>query len=154
MNKGFCYETKMGKISIVDNGQSITYIDFGEKFEEVVEIKETLLLKEAFKQLNEYFDGKRRNFDLPLELKGTEFQKRVWRELTNIPYGETKTYKQIAAEVGNEKAARAIGMANNKNPISIVIPCHRVIGSNKKLVGYAGGLDIKEKLLELEKINC
>lgn len=153
MKTGFCYETNIGKIAIVDNGIAITFLDFGDKFEEEVEIKESILIKEAFKQLNEYFEGKRKEFNLPLDPKGTDFQKRVWNALLNIPYGETRTYKEIAIEVGNEKGARAVGMANNKNPISIIIPCHRVIGSNKKLVGYAGGLHIKEQLLSLERLN-
>lgn len=87
------------------------------------------------------------------ELKGTEFQKKVWKQLTYIPYGETRTYKEIAVAIGNPKASRAVGMANNKNPITIVVPCHRVVGSNGKMVGYAGGLDMKKKLLDLEKRN-
>lgn len=153
MQTGFCYESNMGKIIIVDNGVAITCIDFGDKFEEEVEIKESVLTKETFKQLSEYFNGKRKEFNLPLDPVGTKFQKSVWMALLNIPYGETRTYKEIAIKVGNEKGARAVGMANNKNPISIIIPCHRVIGSNKKLVGYAGGLHIKEKLLDLERLN-
>lgn len=102
-------------------------------------------------QLNEYFKGERKHFDLPLKPLGTEFQKRVWKALMNIPYGETKSYKEIAIEVGSPKACRAVGSANNKNPIPIIIPCHRVIGSTGKLVGFAGGLNLKEKLLNLEQ---
>lgn len=113
--------------------------------------QETALLLEAKKQLSEYFSGKRKVFDLPLNPKGTDFQKKVWQALCKIPYGETFSYKKVAQKIGNEKACRAVGMANNKNPIAIIVPCHRVIGENGKLVGYAGGLDIKEKLLELEK---
>lgn len=90
---------------------------------------------------------------MPIETIGTEFQKKVWNELRNIPYGQTKTYKDIALAIKNEKACRAIGNANNKNPLPIIIPCHRVIGSNGKLVGYSGGLDIKEKLLNIENIE-
>lgn len=89
----------------------------------------------------EYLNGKRKTFDIKYEINGTEFQKKVWEELTHIPYGETSTYKEIAVAVGNPKASRAVGMANNKNPISIVVPCHRVIGSDGKLVGYAGGFE-------------
>ena len=111
------------------------------------------MIKECFKQLKEYFEGSRREFDLPIEMNGTQFQKKVWKELLKIPYGETRSYKDIAISIGNEKACRAIGMANNKNHIPIIIPCHRVIGSNGKLVGYAGGIDIKEKLLNIEKID-
>jgi methylated-DNA-[protein]-cysteine S-methyltransferase len=101
-------------------------------------------------QLEEYFAGKRTEFDLPIDLYGTPFQKAVWMELTRIPYGETRSYKEIALAIGAAKAVRAIGGANNRNPIPIIIPCHRVIGSNGALVGYGGGLPIKEYLLGLE----
>ncbi|RXJ00630.1 methylated-DNA--[protein]-cysteine S-methyltransferase [Anaerobacillus alkaliphilus] len=101
-------------------------------------------------QLNEYFTGKRLKFDLPIDLIGTKFQCLVWEALKKIEYGETKSYKQIAQEIGAPKAVRAIGGANNKNPIPIIIPCHRVIGSNGALVGYGGGVDKKEILLEIE----
>ena len=110
-------------------------------------------MKNAKKQLDEYFAGIRKEFDIPIKLEGTDFQIKVWKELLKIPYGETCTYLDIAKHIGNPKAYRAVGMANNKNKIMIIIPCHRVIGSNKKLVGYAGGLDVKEKLLKLEKEN-
>lgn len=103
--------------------------------------------------MDEYFNRKRKNFDLPLAPKGTEFQKKVWEELRKIPYSKTCSYKDIAIKLGNEMCCRAVGMANNKNPIAIFIPCHRVIGANGKLVGYAGGLSIKERLLEIEKEN-
>ena len=99
----------------------------------------------------EYFAGKRQNFSLPLELEGTEFQKKVWQALQKIPYGQTKTYGQIAKEIGKKKAVRAVGNANHNNPIAIIIPCHRVIGANGKLTGYHGGLEKKEFLLTLEK---
>ncbi len=105
----------------------------------------------AYEQLTEYFNGKRREFDLPYFTNGTAFQERVWRALTQIPYGQTISYKQLAATVGNEKACRAVGGANNKNPISIIIPCHRVVGARGDLVGYGGGLDMKAVLLELER---
>lgn len=151
MISGFCYETVIGEITIIDNGEAIIELDFGNNLNKDIEIKETELIKKVKKQLDEYFNGERKEFNLPLEPKGTEFQRKVWKALTNIPYGRTKTYKEIAIEVGNEKACRAVGMANNKNPIAIIIPCHRVIGSNNKLVGYAGGLELKEKLLSLER---
>ena len=109
------------------------------------------LHREAAKQLGEYFSGERREFDLPLHPTGTPFQLAVWQALRTIPYGETRSYGQIAAAVENPKASRAVGMANNHNPISIIIPCHRVIGSTGKLVGYGGGLAVKRALLELEK---
>ena len=95
-------------------------------------------------------DGKRKVFDLPLSLKGTDFQKQVWQALRDIPYGETRSYKQIAVAIGNPKAVRAVGMANNRNPLLIVVPCHRVIGTDGKMVGYAAGVDKKEFLLRLE----
>ncbi|ASJ52181.1 [Fe-S]-binding protein [Brevibacillus formosus] len=102
-------------------------------------------------QLEEYFAGKRKSFDVPTVLYGTPFQKAVWNELSNIPYGETRSYKDIALAIGAAKAVRAIGGANNRNPIPVIIPCHRVIGSNGSLVGYGGGLSIKEYLLSLEE---
>ena len=153
MKNMFYYNTKLGRIGIEENGTAITRLDFINKDvqEEIIEENETALLKEAIKQLNEYLDGKRSSFDLPLEPKGTEFQKKVWNALKEIPFGETRSYGEIAKIIGNEKAARAVGMANNKNPIAIIVPCHRVIGANGKLVGYAGGVDLKEKLLNLEK---
>ena len=116
-------------------------------------IKETTLIKKAASQLFEYLNGKRRDFNLPLLKEGTDFQISVWNELLKIPYGETRSYKDIAIAINNEKAVRAVGMANNRNKIPIFIPCHRVIGSKKKLVGYGGGLEIKEFLLNLEKRN-
>lgn len=105
----------------------------------------------AMDQLCEYFDGSRQIFSLPLEPRGTEFQRRVWKALCEIPYGETRSYAEIAVSVGNPKGCRAVGMANHRNPISIFIPCHRVIGTDGSLVGYGGGIDIKRYLLDLEK---
>lgn len=115
---------------------------------EVVECSETL---HPFReQLEDYFSGKRQSFDVPLDLCGTVFQKKVWNALTTIGYGETRSYKEIAQSIGAPKAVRAIGGANNVNPVPIIIPCHRVIGSNGNMVGYGGGLDKKELLLSLE----
>lgn len=111
------------------------------------------VLEKAERQLDEYFAGERKVFNLPLAPKGTEFQKKVWAALCDIPYGETRSYGEIAAAVGNPKASRAVGMANHRNPISIIVPCHRVIGADGRLVGFGGGLWIKEKLLKLEKEN-
>lgn len=155
MKNLFYYNTAIGKIGIAEDGNFITdiYFENEDGVKDAAQINETSLIKEAIKQLTEYFEGDRNTFDLLIEPAGTEFQKKVWQALREIPYGETRTYKQIAAAVGNDKASRAVGMANNKNPISIIIPCHRVIGSNNKLVGYAGGLNIKEFLLNLEKNN-
>lgn len=110
----------------------------------------SFVLDEAEKQLQAYFSGTRRDFDLPLAPVGTPFQRAVWDALRAIPYGETRTYAQLAASVGRPKACRAVGMANNRNPIAILIPCHRVIGADGSLTGYAGGLDAKKTLLALE----
>ena len=107
-------------------------------------------IRRAFDQISEYLAGRRREFDLPLKAAGTDFQRKVWEVLSSIPYGERRSYKQVAAQVGNPRAVRAVGMANNRNPLPIVVPCHRVVGSDGKLVGYAGGLGIKEFLLGLE----
>ncbi|MCR1951112.1 MULTISPECIES: methylated-DNA--[protein]-cysteine S-methyltransferase [unclassified Clostridium] len=155
MKSIFYYETIIGEIGIADNGKGITniYIKDKLKIEKDIEVKETKLIKEAASQLNEYLSGSREDFSIPFDLEGTEFQVKVWNELIKIPYGETRTYKEIAEKIGNPKAARAIGMANNKNPILIMIPCHRVVGKNKSLVGYAGGLEMKEMLLEIEHKN-
>ena len=109
------------------------------------------LQREVDKQMKEYFEGERKEFDLPLRPEGTDFQKKVWNALLEIPFGETRSYQDIANAVGSPKACRAVGMANHQNPIIIVIPCHRVIGKSGKLVGYGGGLSMKEKLLLLEK---
>lgn len=114
-------------------------------------LQTTGLLSMATIQLDEYFQGKRTTFSLPFKLTGTPFQLAVWKELQNIPYGQTTSYKEIAQKINKPKAYRAVGMANNKNPLPIIIPCHRVIGSNGKLIGYAGGLKLKNYLLELEK---
>lgn len=114
-------------------------------------LQTTELLSMATIQLDEYFQGKRTTFSLPFKLTGTPFQLTVWKELQNIPYGQTTSYKEIAQKINKPKAYRAVGMANNKNPLPIIIPCHRVIGSNGKLIGYAGGLNLKNYLLELEQ---
>jgi methylated-DNA-[protein]-cysteine S-methyltransferase len=108
------------------------------------------LLLEAERQLNEYFEGKRKKFSVKLDFAGTEFQKAVWNALLTIPYGETRSYGEIAGQIGNPKAVRAVGAANGKNPISIIAPCHRVIGANGKLTGFAGGLAAKSRLLWIE----
>lgn len=114
-------------------------------------IKEAAPFQEVQLQLAEYLLGQRREFDLPLNMYGTEFQKKVWEALRTIPFGETRTYGDIARQVDNPKGVRAVGGANNKNPIPIIIPCHRVIGSNGQLVGFGGGLDLKQRLLDLEQ---
>ena len=154
----YFYDTKIKELGILGIGADdnrITNLFFEFETENVKKnkdytIKETPLIKKAATQLFEYLNGKRKNFDLPLLKDGTDFQVSVWNELIKIPYGETRSYKDIAIAINNEKAVRAVGMANNRNKISIFIPCHRVIGMNKKLVGYGGGLQIKEFLLNLE----
>lgn len=118
---------------------------------EPVEDRQHPMLHKVKQQLQEYFAGQRQQFDLPLDFQGTAFQQQVWQALLSIPYGETRSYKEIAVQLGNEKAVRAVGAANGKNPISIIAPCHRVIGSSGALVGFAGGLDKKQILLSLEQ---
>ncbi len=150
-------KTPIGIITVKEKSNKIIELQLNSNLvkplKENEQIKETPLLIETERQLIEYFNKKRTKFELPIEPKGTEFMKKVWKELINIPYGETRTYGQIAKNIGNEKASRAVGRANNKNPIPIIIPCHRVIGANNKLIGYALGLDKKEFLLNLEKNN-
>ncbi|EIW16398.1 MULTISPECIES: methylated-DNA--[protein]-cysteine S-methyltransferase [Pelosinus] len=148
----FFYQTNIGEIGIAENKGAITNLFIkNEHIPQEVVVKETAVLKEAGKQLMEYFAGKRKSFTLPLAPEGTEFQKKVWKALQEIPCGETRSYKDVARSIGQPKASRAIGMANNKNPMLILIPCHRVIGANGNLVGYAAGLQVKEYLLKLEK---
>ena len=150
--------TTVGDVYIVARGQKIVAVHIGEEDLNKEENRENLLyddqaplLKEAKSQMEEYFSAKRKSFELPLEEKGTPFQISVWDKLKNIPYGETKSYQEIAEEIGNSNAVRAIGQANKANKLPIIIPCHRVIGKNKSLTGYAGKrTDIKEKLLSLE----
>ncbi len=151
MKNIYFYETEIGKISILENGRSIIGLYFASGIiPNSAKVVETELIREAKKQLDEYFAGKREDFHIALEPNGTEFQQKVWKALENIPYGETCSYAEVAKNIGNPKAYRAVGMANNKNPIPIFIPCHRVIGKNGKLVGYGGGLDIKKYLLDIE----
>ena len=117
-------------------------------------VEETsIVIEETKRQLGEYFSGKREIFDIPLCMAGTDFQKSVWKALLQIPYGETASYAEQAKQIGNEKAVRAVASANGANAISIFIPCHRIIGSNGTLTGYAGGLDTKAKLLEIERVE-
>lgn len=151
----YSYKTPLGTLTLAEENNELTNCSFGNspKLPQNAEIKETKLIKEAWRQLRQYFNGERKTFDLPLAPRGTAFQQAAWQALLTIPYGQTASYKDMAIQVGNPKACRAVGMANNKNPIGIIIPCHRVIGSNGKLVGYAGGLDIKKKLLDLEKLH-
>lgn len=151
---GTTMKTPVGGLLICEDGNGICGVYFGNVLPDEAVREETPLLKEAVKQLNEYFAGERREFTLPLSMEGTAFQKRVWEALCAIPYGETRTYGQIAAQIENPGGSRAVGMANHNNPVAIIVPCHRVVGAGGKLTGYAGGLGIKRALLELEGISC
>ncbi|WP_270647437.1 methylated-DNA--[protein]-cysteine S-methyltransferase [Paeniclostridium hominis] len=145
----YYYDSPIGILEISTTEEeliSILYVD--EKRENTEHPK---ILKEVIKQIQEYFNGDRKEFDIKFKLKGTEFQEKVWNALTHIPYGETVSYKYIATKIGNEKAVRAVGNTNGRNVINIVVPCHRVIGSNKSLTGYGGGLDRKLWLLQHEE---
>lgn len=144
------YDTTHGQFTIACNDFAVVGVYFGVRIPNGFKEQKTELMDRTACELTEYFDGKRTQFDIPLSLHGTPFQKAVWEALCHIPYGETRSYKEIAAAVGNPKASRAIGMANNKNPIPLLVPCHRVIGASGLLVGYAGGLELKKKLLQLE----
>ena len=146
------YESPVGMLGIAENGTAITGLFFGNTmpFGEW-QLRNTPLLAQAVDQLEAYFSGERTTFDLPLDAEGTVFQRSVWEALRRIPYGETRSYGQIAEAIGKPKAGRAVGMANHRNPIAIIIPCHRVIGSDGSLVGYGGGLNVKTFLLRLEQ---
>ena len=144
-------ESPIGVLALVEKEETLKEIRFGGEIHQGEEEMETPFLRRAAGELREYFQGTRREFSIPMAPEGTEFQKKVWKALTAIPYGETRSYGEIAKIVGNDKASRAVGMANHNNPIPILIPCHRVIGKSGKLTGYAGGLDKKTALLELER---
>lgn len=149
------YNSPVGKLGIIEQNQRITNLFFcginDPNLEHVTE-RMTPTIKKAILELSEYFSGQLKIFDLPVEPFGTKFQVSVWRELTKIPYGQTCTYSNIAQMIGRPMACRAVGNANNRNPISIIIPCHRVVGKNNPW-GYAGGRDAKEFLINLEKHN-
>lgn len=148
----FVYPTPMGRITIASDGAHITQLVFGPAELEGA-CTPTALTNDAANQVQEYLAGKRKHFDLPLKASGTDFQKRVWSALEEIPYGQTRTYQEIACAIDAPRAMRAVGGANNKNPLPLFVPCHRVIGKNGDLVGYAAGLKIKQFLLDLEASN-
>ena len=150
--KAVCYlETPVGKLGVAQEGAGITDVFFTQDAPPLgAKQGGTPLLDRAVQELREYFAGVRREFDLPLAPQGTAFQRAVWEALRAIPYGQTRSYAQIAAQIGRPTACRAVGGANHCNPIAIIIPCHRVVGASGALTGYAGGLDIKEYLLRLE----
>lgn len=141
------YQSPLGPMHFIEEDENLIEVGFGDR----TETSSTPLLKEAIRQMDAYFRHALIEFDLPLRTVGTEFQMKVWQALQTIPYGETCSYRDIARIIGNIKAVRAVGGANNKNPVAIIIPCHRVIGKNGKLVGYGGGLDKKAWLLAFEK---
>lgn len=142
------YKSPVGKLLIVANDDALTRVDWCEH--DVLETGSNIIIEKTIQQLDKYFSGESKSFDLPLDPSGTDFQKKAWMALRGIPYAQTISYKQQAEKIGNAKAVRAIGAANGKNPISIIVPCHRVIGSDGKLTGYAGGVDTKLGLLEHE----
>ena len=150
MNKLFTdyIDTPIGFIEVKASDNGLVSIAFVEAMDE--DCRSNQHTNEAIQQLTEYFDGKRKQFNLHLDAKGTEFQDTVWRALVDVPYGETTSYAEIAKRIGRPKAMRAVGAANGRNPLAIVVPCHRIIGSSGKLVGYASGLERKTFLLNLE----
>ena len=149
-------DSPVGRLKLVAHDQALVAVLWENenpkrvRLAELIEQPQHPILLATQQQLNEYFAGTRQQFNLPLDFEGTEFQQKVWQALLSIPFGETRSYKQIAEQIGNVKAVRAVGAANGKNPISIIAPCHRVVGANGKLVGFAGGLDNKDILLKLE----
>ncbi|MCL1820257.1 MAG: methylated-DNA--[protein]-cysteine S-methyltransferase [Oscillospiraceae bacterium] len=143
----YLYKSPIGDLFIKTDSEALVYLGFAD---DDTPNRNAALTERVVSQLDEYFAGKRREFDIPIKLYGTMFQMAVWAGLMQIPYGKTVSYAQLAAMIGKPKAARAVGGANHVNLVSIIVPCHRVIGANGKLVGYGGGLDKKEFLLELE----
>ena len=141
-------ESPIGSLTLVSDGESLTAIRFGDTTRDLCSCP---VLEQAAEELAEYFAGERRVFTVPLNARGTKFQRAVWAALCEIGYGETASYAQIATRIGNPKACRAVGSANHCNPIPIMVPCHRVIGKNRSLTGYAGGLEMKRALLQLEQ---
>ena len=152
-------DTPVGKLKLVASDQGLVAILWENdrphrvRLSELVENPQHPILIETERQLAEYFAGKRQDFDISLDMRGTPFQKNVWEALLAIPFGETRSYGQLARQLGNPNATRAVGAANGRNPISIIVPCHRVIGSSGSLTGFAGGLDTKSRLLDLENPN-
>ena len=151
MKKLLVMDSPIGKLTLIEENKELICLDFGETIIKDIPREETAFLKEVKNQLAEYFEGRRQSFDVKLNPKGTEFQKKVWTNLLTIPYGETASYKKIATLSGNEKASRAVGMANNRNPIPIIIPCHRVVATTGAMIGYKGGVELKKKLIDLEQ---
>lgn len=151
MEQYMLISTPLGPMIAIEHDGALAWLSFGADVPKNARAHESELLKETSLQLKEYFEGARREFSIPIKLKGTEFQQKVWQALSTIPYGQTRSYRDIALQVESPKAVRAVGGANHRNPVSIIIPCHRVIGANGSLTGYGGGLDKKEALLALER---
>jgi len=153
-------KSPVGKLKLVASSRALVAVLWEQERPNRVKLDEMSLdprhpvLIEAERQLAEYFAGKRTQFDLPLQPQGTEFQKKVWRALREIPFGKTKSYLELARTIGSPDASRAVGAANGKNPLSIVVPCHRVVGADGALTGFAGGLEAKAALLALEAVSC
>jgi methylated-DNA-[protein]-cysteine S-methyltransferase len=142
-------ESPIGPLTLASSEKGLAAVHFGDAHPPEGLVDESIH-RDAIQQLQEYFDGKRTSFDLPLDLQGTPFQQSVWNKLQTIPYGQTCSYGEIARSLGKPGAARAVGMANHDNPIAVVVPCHRVVGADGSLTGYAGGLDVKKHLLTFE----
>lgn len=154
------YSSPLGTMLIIEENNALTHLTLSDNTQvlsnfpaDSLQQKSSSVISSAKIQLNEYFKGTRKIFQLPLNPIGTPFQKKVWNVLCTIPFGETRSYKEIALQIENPKGCRAVGMANNRNPIMLIIPCHRVIGTDGSLIGYAGGIEIKKWLLEHERTN-
>ena len=157
MENSYSFQSPIGFLTICEQDNQLTRLYLDNQDRGILQSRNfeyhSDFLHEVYHQLNEYFAGKRKIFDLPVDSKGTAFQKAVWRELQKIPYGETRSYEDIAGAIGNKKAVRAIGQANGRNPIMIVVPCHRVIRKNGDISGFACGVEAKRYLLNLEREN-
>ncbi len=159
MNYTWMNDTPIGRILLAGDDSGLKYLVFdhaGSRERHQLPlaswVEDSTPFREVSRQLKAYFAGKLKQFDLPLAADGTDFQKKVWQALCDVPYGETVSYGEIASSIGQPTASRAVGMANGRNPISIIVPCHRIIGRSGKLVGYGGGLDRKTKLLRIEGV--
>ena len=148
---GYRYQTPYGSMVLIEEEDSLSYLNFTETYPYPVKEEETMFLRQVYRQISEYFEGKRREFTFAIQIKGTPFEQKVYRALQQIPYGKTKTYQEIATIIGSPKACRAVGRANHQNAILLAIPCHRVIGKNGQLTGFVAGISLKKKLLSLER---
>lgn len=159
MNRSCCIETLVGPLTVVADEQAVRAIRFGAGSDAPAAMPASpeplpAVLRQAVQELTEYFAGERQTFTVPVAPAGTPFQQRVWQALRQIPYGATCSYRAIAEAIGAPKACRAVGMANHRNPIPILIPCHRVVGADGRLTGYASGLELKAALLRIERDGC